>query len=54
MYTVEDVSGVATFVTVRLPFSICTVFFVSKGNLSDFNYTNLAQVDRLKANSNGI
>ena len=40
MYTLEGVSSVANFITAykvsinpRLPFSVCNVFFVSKGNL---------------------
>ena len=43
MYTLEGVSSVANFITIykesikpRLPFPICIVFFVSKGNLLDF------------------
>ena len=43
MYTLEGLRSVANFITAsevsikrRLPFSICNVFFVSKGNLLEF------------------
>ena len=43
MYTLDGVSSIANFITTdegsikpRLPFSICNVFFVSKGNILDF------------------
>ena len=38
MYTLEGVSSVQTSLLLMksLPFTICNVFFVSKGNLLDF------------------
>ena len=45
MYMLEGVSSVANFITAyeeskkpRLPFFICNVLFVSKGNLLDFYF----------------
>ena len=48
MYTPEGVNSVANFITawrvsikLRLPLSVCNVFFVSKGNLLDFYFNQL-------------
>ena len=43
MYTLEGVSSVANFITGRVnktetPISVCSVYFVSKGNLLDFYF----------------
>ena len=32
MYTLKGISSVSNFITAYVPFSICNVFFVSKGN----------------------